>query len=284
MRGGFLDVDGMRVHHVRSGSGAPPVLFVHGLGSAGFLEWRFNLEAVARTHEVVAPDLPGFGRSDRPAGGYGIPLFARVVEEYVASQAPGPVLVGTSMGGRVALEVALRRPEALRKLVLVNALGVARPNPHPFYPLVLVPRVGEAVLGLMREGLHRLQPSTIRRYGRYLGVGGDVERLLDASFLTAMREIHAAEGYPNAYLSTVRSLATSDAYRVDALLDRLAATRLPVLLIWGEGDRLLPVARARDALRRLPGARLEVIAGAGHAPQSERPDEFNRALEDFLAN
>jgi len=284
MRGGFVEIDGMRVHHVRAGAGAPPVAFVHGLGSAGYLEWRFNLAALAGAHEVLAPDLPGFGRSDRPPGGYGIPLFARVVEEYLASQTRRPVLVGTSMGGRVALEVALRRPRTLRKLVLVNALGVARPNPHPFYPLVLVPRVGELVLGLMREGLHRLPPATIRQYaGRYLGMAGDVERLLDATFIAAMREIHAAEGYPNAYLSTVRALATRDAYQVDALLDRLAATRLPVLLIWGEGDRLLPLARAREALRRLPGARLEVIRGAGHAPQSERPDEFNRALEDFLA-
>lgn len=285
VEGGFVRLDGMLVHHVVGGRGTPPVLFVHGLGSAGYLEWRFNLPVIARTHRVFAPDLPGFGRSDKPAGGYGIPLFAGVLERYIGAQRLRPVLVGSSMGGRVALEVALRRPEAVRKLVLVNALGVVRPNVRLFYPLVLMPRVGEGLVGLMREALHRLPARAIQHYARrYLGVAGDVERLLDESFLTALHEMHAAEGYPRAYASTVRALASRESYLAGALVDRLAATGLPVMLVWGEGDRLLPLARAREAHRRLPGARLEVIEGAGHAPQSERPEEFNRALEDFLAS
>jgi pimeloyl-ACP methyl ester carboxylesterase len=284
VQGGFVEADGMLVHHVCGGRGAPPVVFVHGLGSAGYLEWRFNLSVIARSHRVYAPDLPGFGRSDKPPDGYGIPLFARVLERYIDAMRLAPVLVGSSMGGRVALEVALRRPDAVRKLVLVNALGVVRPNAGLFYPLVVVPRVGEGLVGLMREALHRLPARAIQRGARSLGVVGDVERMLDESFLTALREMHAAEGYSRAYASTVRALANRESYRSGALLDRLAGTGLPVMLIWGEGDRLLPLARAREAHARLPGARLEVIAGAGHAPQSERPDEFNRALEDFLAS
>lgn len=284
MRGGYVEVEGLRVHHVYGGSGAPPVLFVHGLGSAGYLEWRFTLPAIARTHQVLAPDLPGFGRSDQPPDGYGIPLFANVVEEYIRARGVRPVLVGTSMGGRVALEVALRSPEAVEKLVLVNALGVVRPNVQLFYPLVLVPRVGEAVLGLMREALHRLPPAAIQAYARrFVSDPEDVARVLDEAFLAGMREMHATEGYARAYASTVRALADRQAHRSAALLERLAATRLPVLLIWGEGDRLLPVARAREAVRALPDARLEVIEGAGHTPQAERPDRFNRVLEDFLA-
>jgi pimeloyl-ACP methyl ester carboxylesterase len=285
MRGGYVEVDGLRVHHVFGGSGSPPVLFVHGLGSAGYLEWRFNLPTIARTHQVLAPDLPGFGRSDQPPDGYGIPLFADVVEEYIRVRGVRPVLVGTSMGGRVALEVALRSPEAIDKLVLVNALGVVRPNVQLFYPVVLLPRVGEAVLGVMREALHRLPPAAIQRFaGRFVQDPDDVERMLDEAFLSGMREMHAREGYARAYASTVRALADRSAHRSAALLERLAATRLPVLLIWGEGDRLLPVARAREAVRGLPGARLEVIEGAGHTPQAERPDRFNRVLEDFLVD
>jgi pimeloyl-ACP methyl ester carboxylesterase len=284
MRGGFVEIDGMLVHHVHGGRGSPPVVFVHGLGSAGYLEWRFNLPAVARSHRVYAPDLPGFGRSDQPPDGYGIPLFARVIEEYLRLRRLKPVLVGASMGGRVALEVALRRPDLVRKLVLVNALGVVRPNLQLFYPLVVVPRVGEGMLRLMREALHRLPPHAIRRYaGRYLGVAGDVDRVLDESYLSSLREMHATEGYPRAYASTVRALARRESYQVGSLLDHLAATGVPVGMIWGERDRLLPVARAREALARLPRASLQVIEGAGHAPQAEQPEAFNRALEGFLA-
>jgi pimeloyl-ACP methyl ester carboxylesterase len=284
MRGGFVQVDGLRVHHVHGGSGSPPVLFVHGLGSAGYLEWRFNLPAIARSHEVFAPDLPGFGRSDQPPDGYGIPLFAGVVEAYIRERGLRPVLVGTSMGGRVALEVALRSPDSVEKLVLVNALGVVRPNVQLFYPLVLVPRVGETMLAVMREALHRLPPAAIQRYARrFLQGPGDAERILDGTYLAGMREMHATDGYSRAYASTVRALVGRQARRSAVLLARLAETRLPVLLIWGEGDRLLPVERAREALRELPAARLEVIEGAGHTPQAERPDRFNRVLEDFLA-
>ncbi len=283
MRGGFVQIEGLMVHHVHGGRGSPPVLFLHGLGSAGYLEWRFNLPVIARSHRVFAPDLPGFGRSDQPADGYGIPLFGRVVEAYMRAHRLRPVLVGASMGGRVALEVALRRPGSVRKLVLVNALGVVAPRVNPFYPLVLLPRVGEGVLGLVREALHRLPARAIRRYARrYLGVPGDVERILDEPYLAALREMHATEGYPRAYASTVRALARRESHHADPLLPRLAASGLEVMLIWGEGDRLLPLARAQEAHRRLPGARLEVIKGAGHAPQAEQPERFNEVLEDFL--
>ena len=289
MRGGWVEVEGLLVHHVHGGRGSPPVVFVHGLGSAGYLEWRFNLPVIARRHRVYAPDLPGFGRSDKPPDGYGIPLFAQVVERYLERQLRGrpqrPVLVGASMGGRVALEVALRNPGAVERLVLVNALGVVRPNLQPFYPLMLVPRVGEGVMRGVREALHRLPAETIRRgAGRFLGVRGDLPRVLDEPYLARLREMHAEAGYPRAYTATVRSLAGPEFYRSDQLVSRLAGTGLPVLLVWGEGDRLLPLARARRTHERLPGSRLEVIEGAGHAPQAERPDEFNRVLEQFLAS
>jgi len=259
------------------------VVFIHGLGSAGYLEWRYTLPAVARAHRVFAPDLPGFGRSEKPVSGYGIPLFARVIDEYIRTRRLKPVLVGASMGGRVALDVALRSPDSVRKLVLVNSLGVVRPTVHPFYPLLLVPRVGEGMLGLMREALHRLSPEQVRRYARrFAGVSGDVERILDDVYLSGLREMHATDGFPRAYVSTVRALARPDAYRATPLMARLAECGLPVLLIWGARDRLLPVARARAALESLPGARMAVIEDAGHTPQVERPEEFNRVLEAFF--
>jgi pimeloyl-ACP methyl ester carboxylesterase len=286
MRGDFFQVDGLQIHHVSGGQGSPPVLFVHGLGSAGYLEWRYTLPALARTHRVFAPDLPGFGRSDKPREGYGIPLFAHVVEEYMRTRRLRPVLVGASMGGRVALEVALRQPQSVRKLVLVNALGVVRPRVRPHYPLILLPRVGEGLMWLMREALDRLPPERLRAAARrYMGVAGDVDRVLNEHYLADLREMHGAEGYPEAYAATVRSLASPAEYRAsDQLMGRLAATGLPVLLIWGAHERLFPLAQARLVQERLPGSRLAVIEDAAHSPQAENPEEFNRVLEDFLAS
>lgn len=287
LRSGFVDVDGLRLHHTYGGRGTPAIVFVHGLGSSGYIEWRFNLPLLARLHRVLAPDLPGFGKSARPGAGYGVPLFSRSVEGYLrAMRLRAGVLVGASMGGRVAIEVALHRPELVRKLVLVNALGLGRPRLHLPYPLVVMPRVGEAVLGLLRGTLQRSSGASIRRVARrFLGFSGDLERTMDDAYLAELRELHEAEGYHQAYLATVRSLARPGPLTGEAdLVTRLAKTGIDVLLVWGSQDPLFPLEHAERAHRKLPGSRLAVIEGAGHTPQAERPDEFNRVLESFLSD
>src|SRR6266567_5607315 len=129
LESGFVKVGRLSVHHTHGGQGSPPVLFVHGLGSSGYIEWRFNLPVIARKHRVLAPDLPGFGRTDKPRGGrYGIAYFARTLVRYLDGlDLRSVAVVGTSMGGRVALELALRAPGRVERLVLVNALGLGRP-------------------------------------------------------------------------------------------------------------------------------------------------------------
>lgn len=287
LQSGFLKVAGLRLHHTHGGSGEPAVLFIHGLGSSGYIEWRFNLAAAARRHQVFAPDLPGFGRSEKPPTRYGIPFFARILERYMESRGlASAVVVGTSLGGRIALELALRSPDRVGRLVLVNALGLGRPQIQLFYGLVTLPRVGEAFMRVAREALHRAPPTLIRRVaGRYIGMSADLERTMDDSYLADLREMYAAEGYPSAYLSTIRSLVSFKALSGGHdLTRRLHQIKVPVLLVWGADDPLFPVEHATRAHGLLPDSRLAVIDGAGHTPQAERPDEFNRVLGRFLAS
>src|ERR1043166_5692542 len=147
VRSGFLDVGALRVHHMQGGRGTP-VVFIHGLGSSGYMEWRRNLESAAVRHRVFAPDLPGYGRTDKPRVRYTIPYFARFIRRYIADRGlRSAALVGASLGGRVALEVALEEPKLVRKLVLVNTLGLGRPRvrmAQAAYGLVPTPRVGGA--------------------------------------------------------------------------------------------------------------------------------------------
>jgi pimeloyl-ACP methyl ester carboxylesterase len=283
---GYLSVGGLRLHHTYGGSGEP-VLLLHGLGSSGSMEWRFTLPGLLGSHAVYAPDLPGFGRSEKPATGYGIDFFARVVESYIDRCMAGstPTLVGASMGGRVAIEVALRRGAQLAGLVLVNALGVVVPRARPIYSLLVVPRLGEAMVRASRQVLQHLSPATIRRLARRLGGGGEVERLLDDAYLAELRSIYQDRAYPRAYAATVRALGRPEAYAIaDQLMERLAGTGLPVLLVWGARDTLLPLEGVRRAHRRLPNSRLAVIEDAGHSPQAERPEVFLRTLQEFLAS
>jgi pimeloyl-ACP methyl ester carboxylesterase len=262
------------------------VLFIHGLGSSGYIEWRFNLETLSDRHRVYAPDLPGFGRTEKPRARYGIPYFTRFIERYMEDRGlRSAAVVGASLGGRIALELALENPRLVRKLVLVNALGLGRPNVHVSYGLVTIPRVGEALMKVTRNALNWAPSQMIRRVAaRYIGSSSDLNRTMDDAYLDNLRELYAAAGYHDAYLATVRSLMTPKAVfggQYD-LTKRLSELKVPVQLIWGANDPLFPVAHATRAHALIKNSKLAVIEGAGHTPQAERPEEFNRVLHNFL--
>jgi pimeloyl-ACP methyl ester carboxylesterase len=285
LHAGMLHMGSLRVHHMHGGRGSP-VLFIHGLGSSGYMEWRFNLEFAAARHRVYAPDLPGFGRTEKPRARYGIPYFTRFVERYMVGRGlRSAAIVGASLGGRVALELALNRPELVRKLVLVNSLGLGRPNMQLTYGLITLPRVGEAFMKLAGDALQWAPSRMIRSVAsRYVGSTADLKRTMDDGYFANLRELYAADGYQDAYLSTVRSLITPRAL-LGAEYDlskRLHEIKLPVQLIWGADDPLFPIAHAARAHALIKHSRLAVIEGAGHTPQAERPEEFNRVLDNFL--
>lgn len=285
LHSGFVDVGDLRIHQTHGGRGSP-VLFVHGLGSSGYIEWRFNLERAAREHRVYAPDLPGFGRSEKPRARYSVRYFTRFIEHYMEGRGlRSAAVVGASLGGRIALELALERPKLVRKLVLVNTLGLGRPRVQLTYGLVTVPRVGEALMRFAGNALRWAPPRMIRRVAaRYAGASADLDRTMDDAYLDNLRELYAAEGYHNAYLATVRSLVTPGTVLRGKhdVSGRLGELKIPVQLVWGADDPLFPVAHAARAHSLIPGSRLTVIEGAGHTPQAERPEEFNRVLHTFL--
>jgi pimeloyl-ACP methyl ester carboxylesterase len=288
IRSGFVEVGNLRVHHTTGGHGSP-VVFIHGLGSSGYIEWRNNLGDVAKRHRVLAPDLPGYGRTDKPRARYTVPYFARFVRRYMAERnLRSAALIGASLGGRVVLEVALEEPKLVRKLVLVNTLGLGRPTvgaAQVAYGLVTIPRVGEAVMNLARDALRWAPPRVIRRVaGRYAGVSTDLEKTMDDQYLSDLREMYGAAGFNDAYLSTVRSLINPRALfgGQHDVTRRLNELNIPVQLIWGANDPLFPIAHASRAQALIKYARLAIIDGAGHTPQAEKPEEFNRVLHQFL--
>ncbi len=247
LHSGFIDIGNLRVHHMYGGRGSP-VVFVHGLGSSGYMEWRSNLDSVAVRHRVFAPDLPGFGRTDKPRVRYTVPYFAR----------------------------------------FVNTLGLGRPkvrSAQMAYGLVTVPRVGEAVMNFARDALTWAPATLVRRVAaRYSGASVDLNRTMDDGYLNDLREMYAAAGFREAYLSTVRSLVNPRALfgGQHDVTRRLSELKIPVHLIWGADDPLFPLAHAERASSMMGRGSLAVIYGAGHTPQAERPEEFNRVLHEFL--
>src|SRR4051812_3534188 len=243
-RATVTEVGAYRIHWVDAGAGAETVVLLHGLsGSARW--WQRNIPALAVARRVAVPDVIGFGRSRLRGRLPDVPAVADVLAEWLASISPDPVhLVGHSMGGHLAIHVAARHPERVRRLVLVDAGGVPRAR---------TPR------NLLRLAFEAGPP---RRWG-------------DPRFLPVIWRDALVAG-PFTVLRGLRNVLADD---VRPLLPRIAA---PTLIVWGARDGLVPLEHGRLMRRTIPGARLLVIPRAYHNCMVDRPTEFNAAVLRFL--
>ncbi|MGH7910742.1 MAG: alpha/beta fold hydrolase [Candidatus Dormibacteraceae bacterium] len=278
LRPGYLPVGRLVLHDIRGGWGRPPVVFLHGMGQSGILEWRYVLPAVARRRRVYAPDFPGFGFSQKPALRYGVPLFERTLVRYLDARGlKKVVLVGASMGGRVAIEAALRHPSRVARLILVDPLGFGLPH-APLLGLFGVPVLGDLAYTGMAGALLGMEPNRLRTLAARVGMPPDS---LDDTRIDILRQVHADPGAGYAHTQTVRALALHGTDDVSARLAPLAPS-LPIRLIWGAGDPIFPSSQGVRAQGLLPGSKLAIVEVARHAPQLERPETFLQALLHYL--
>jgi len=279
-----VTIDGVNLHYFCGGSG-PPLVLVHGLGSSAAVEFYYNLEALAAHHRVFAVDLPGFGRSDKPVLEYTIDLFVRAVSDLMAGEGiERAAVMGVSMGGRVALGLALDSPEKVERLVLVDALGVGAPRRVLAYSILLTRGLGELTLRGTARALRQMNPAVIRRFwGWYLKRPNRVASIWSDERIANHGTLLATPEYRAAYLSALRSIAGMRQLRNGVVVEeRLPELRMPTLLIWGGHDHIFPASHAQAAKDRIPNGRLEIFDDSGHTPQMEEPDRFNRLVLDFL--
>ena len=267
-----LEVVGAKVNYVEMGEGAP-IVFVHGLSGA-WQNWLENIPHFARTHRVVVVDLPGFGASPVPPWDITIPAYGRFLRDFCERLGIERCsLVGNSMGGFIATEVAITEPERVEDLVLVSAAGItwARARQEPAR---MVARVGRAAAPV----LLKFQTSSMRRArlrrAAFQGVFFDPLNLrreaLWENFVPAMQ----SPGYYDA-------MSTLWGYDIRHRLEEIG---VPTLIVWGRNDRVVPVPAAFSYKKRIgDNAELMIFDHCGHVPQIERPVRFNRVVEDFLA-
>ena len=262
-------VRGTRLFYYDAGpSGQPPVVLVHGLGDEADT-WRHILPALAMRRRVIAPDLPGFGRSDGPARGYSSAFFAQAVGALLAElRIDRATLVGHSMGAAIVQRLALARPDLAERLVLIDGgLATAPSRPPPQIWLFLAPGLGEAAYTSLRRS-QDMAYATLRPYYHDL----DALPPDDRAFLRerVWARVWSAK-QRRAFLSALRWLAIDGATRADAFRERAARRGTPTLLIWGERDLIVPLAAGEALAAQIPGAELQAIAGAGHHPEHEQP-------------
>ncbi|PYP17665.1 MAG: hypothetical protein DMD52_04680 [Gemmatimonadetes bacterium] len=254
-----------RIRYVDAGTGTP-VIFIHGLG-ASMYAWRKTLAPVmAAGFRVVALDLLGFGSSDKPAHGYTNAAYAHLVVALMDSlDLPDAVLVGHSMGGEIAAEVAIAFPARVRGLVLIGAAGLGTREPVLFR-VARWRGVGPLMLAFRGRGLvARLLRST------YADPGKVTESDVDQYYAPA-----AEAEYGRALRGVLRE------FNFGGLEGRLEAIRAPTLVLWGEADRWIPIALGRALAAQLNRSAFLSVPHAGHSVQEEAPDEVNRLLIKFL--
>jgi pimeloyl-ACP methyl ester carboxylesterase len=272
LRGG--EVDGLALHYVVEGEG-PPVVLLHGLGGFGE-SWRHNIPALARRTQVFALDLPGYGRSAKPQGAYDLAFFARAVLGFMETLGLGQAsLVGHSLGGAVAVTSALTHPARVERLCLLGALvpGFSY-EPSWIYRMLAVPGIGEA---LALFGNARVYKAALARCFHR-------PEMDEVGFLVEFA--YAARTTPQsraAYLATLRHVRRDFVDRRSAYRRALSTLDVPVLLIHGHGDRVVPAAHVASAAETFPRATTRWIDACGHFPQIERAAVVNTWMADFLS-
>lgn len=259
------------VSYVEMGEG-PPLVFVHGLGGS-WRNWLENIPHFARTHRVIAPDLPGFGLSAAPPepvsmAGYG-DFLVRFVD--ALDLPPETVLIGHSMGGFISTEAVIEAPHRFARLVLVSAAGIS---------FATMRDSRKAVIGAL---VRLMLPIANRRMERNLGR----KRLRTASFagVIAHPDLIRRELLWELGEYAVNSPSLIEAAYALAGYDtreRLAEIEVPTLVVWGEQDRLVPPDAAYEYHRRIPGSKLTMIHDCGHMVELERPVRFNFEVGEFI--
>jgi 2-hydroxy-6-oxonona-2,4-dienedioate hydrolase len=269
-----IEVDGLPIHYLETGTG-PPLVLLHGAGDNA-LDWRWVIPALAATHRLYAPDLPGSPDSARPAADYSPAFFERFVAAFADALDIGrATFVGNSLGGLVALRLALSEPARVTALVLVDSAGLGRAV-NPAFTSVNVPYLSEAAIPFWRTPAGAYQ----RAWGR--------AALLFARPANAPRQWLAEQcrlarspGYLEAHLSVLRAQVGFGGQR-EVLVDKLPHLKIPTLVVWGARDRVFPQSQARGAVAHLPEGSLALIPDCGHMPHVECPDGFLAALDECI--
>jgi len=270
-----VTLHGREVAYLGGGSG-PVLLLIHGM--AGTCEnWREVIEPLARDHTVIAPDLPGHGISAGGPGDYSLGNLATGLRDLLLVLGHDrATLVGHSLGGGIAMQFAYQFPEMVERLVLVSSGGLGL-EVSPVLRAAALPGADLFIAATASTGQK---------------VGGAIGRGLSAIGMKPAADVaEVARGYASlseparrkAFLATLRSVVGTEGQRVSATDRFYLAEEVPVLIVWGARDPIIPVGHGEEAHAALPGSTLEVFEGAGHMPQLEQPGHFIAVLERFLA-
>jgi pimeloyl-ACP methyl ester carboxylesterase len=264
----FADVDGVRIHYQDKGAGAPLVL-IHGYTSSTFA-WKDVFDPLSQQFRVIAVDLKGFGFSGKPDGDYTRraqgDLVVRLLDHLKVDRA---ILCGSSMGGEVSMNAAVRHPNRVSALILVDSGGVTVSGGGSVTPGVAEwPVVGPAIAALA------LTSDSLVRDGLRKSFYDD-SMVTDEQVAAYYRPLKTRGGQRAAYLARVQA-------GLDRVEPEINKIKQPTLIVWGAEDELIPLEAGRRLNSLIAGSRLVVFDKCGHLPQAEMPERFASEVRGFV--
>ncbi len=287
-RSAWLDIDWSTHQHWVTVAGQPvnvceigpvdgdPVVWIHGL-SGSWQNWLENLPVFAEAgFRCIAFDLPGFGQSPMPSEKITITGYGRLVNELLEElEIPAASIVGNSMGGFIAAELAICCPERVRRMVLVSAAGLSVEDLRNDMGMAMLHRLDfllGACVGWVASKSDFVAKRERLRFATFSIVAAHPQQLPPPLVEENLR----GSGKPG-FMPSVEALTTYP------IRERLPEIACPVLIVWGTKDHLVPVKDAHEFERLIPDSRKVIYEDTGHVPQMERPEAFNQLVQDFIA-
>jgi pimeloyl-ACP methyl ester carboxylesterase len=271
----YVTIHGHRRAFVRAGSG-PVVLLLHGLG-CDHTTWEPVIDSLARRYTVIAPDLLGHGLSDKPRADYSVGGYANAMRDLLTVLGIDKVtVIGHSFGGGVAMQFAYQFPERTERMVLVAPGGLG-PEVTPAIRAITTPGFHQAMALLTLPGVRHVGMAGMRALSR---TSWKPVRDLDevATIYDSFKDPHAR----HAIRHVVRAVVDWRG-QIVTMADRAYLTEaMPMCVVWGEDDQVIPVKHASNVEQLAPKARVEVIPNAGHFPHKDHPHRFAKVVHEFI--
>lgn len=265
------------LRYVDIGNG-PPIVLVHGLlGSSE--SWAGQIERLSERHRVIAPDLFGHGRSDKPSGDYSLSSHAATIRDLLEhlniESAP---MVGHSLGGGIVMQTVYLFPGLVERLVLVSSGGLGT-EVSLLLKAATLPG-SELVLPVLASDWVRKNAESVieqlNKWGLPIRPGASMAETWRSFKSVSDRQTREA------FLASTRAVVGPRGQTVSAKQHFAKFESIPSLLIWGSKDRMIPASHADNIRREVPNSRVEIFSDVGHFPQLDEPDLFFRVLDEFL--
>ncbi len=270
-----VTIHGHRRAFVRTGSG-PVVLLLHGLG-CDHTTWEPVIDSLAKRYTVIAPDLLGHGQSDKPRADYSLGGFANGMRDLLTVLGIDRVtVIGHSFGGGVAMQFAYQFPERTERLLLV-ATGGLGPEVTPVIRAISTPGFHQAMGVLTLPGVRHAGVAGLRALSRTpLKQTRDLDQV--ATIFDSFKDPYARHAIRHVVKAVVDWRG-----QVISMADRAYLTdAMPMCVVWGRDDQVIPARHADNAARLAPKARVEVIPNAGHFPHRDHPHRFAKIVHEFI--